>query len=259
MSLLDIISEASAQIGLPGVSQVIGNQDQNVRQMVSLLKSGGNMIANVTNADGGTWSILERIYEFQTTEGEAEYLLPSDFSKLVTETVWQKDKYWKMRGSATPRQWEMVRNRQAKTPYNIFRILRTQIPNNPAQISLAGGKAPQAIRRFALEPAPGADITLVYEYVSQDWWIDGEGTQFKREPTNDSDESLFGNHLHILDVIWRFKSANGLKFADELAQFEMERDRMLVQDAATEYIPAGIDRRHYANKDDSDIEWGWTA
>ncbi len=254
MSLLSIVKEAAAIIGLEDYSQVIGNSDSDVRQLRALLQQGGNMISNMTNADGGAWSVLERIYEFPTTENETEYDLPADFQRLITETVWQKDKYWKMRGSATPRQWEMVRNRQAKTPYNVFRILRTQ--NGVTQVG--ENQAPQVVRKFTLEPEPGENITLVYEYISNAWWVSENG-EFKRRATADTDESVFGDHLHVLDLVWRFKNANSLEYASELALFEMERDRLLIQDAATEYISAGIDRRAYANKWESDVEWGWTS
>lgn len=251
MSLLNIVKEASAIIGLDDVSQVIGNNEPNVRQLRALIEQGGNQIARTSNADGGTWSVLERIYEFPTQADKTEYDLPSDFERLVSETAWQKDKYWRMRGSIPPKQWQAIRNRQATVPYNVYRVLRTQ--NSVSSISQDA--APQTLRKFVLEPAPGENITLVYEYISRAWWIAQDGTQYKRRATDDTDESLFGDDLHILDVVWRFKSANGLKFSDELAIFEVERDRMLVQDASAEYIAVGHDRRLGANYWESDVEW----
>ncbi len=252
MSLLDIVQEAFAIIGLEEVSQVIGNSEQNVRQLRSLIQQGGNQIARTSNADGGTWSVLERIYEFPTEADKTEYDLPTDFERLVSETAWQKDKYWRMRGSIPPKQWQSIRNRQATVPYNVFRVLRTQ---SESVGNINPNTAPQRLRKFTLEPAPGENITLVYEYISRAWWIDQAGYQFKRKPTQDTDESVFGDDIHVLDAVWRFKSANGLKFSDELAIFEMERDRMLVQDASAEYIAVGHDRRLGANYWESDIEW----
>lgn len=251
MSLLDIVREAAAIIGLPDYTQVIGSNEDNVRQLRALIQQGGNQIARTSNADGGTWSILERYYEFVTEDDKVEYDLPTDFERLVSETAWQKDKYWRMRGSIPPKQWQAIRNRQATVPYNVFRVLRTQ--NGTGTISQSS--APQTLRKFTLEPAAGAGITLVYEYISRSWWISQDGTQFKRKPTADTDESLFGDDLHVLDAVWRFKSANGLKFSDELAIFEIERDRMLVQDASAEYISVGHDRRLGANYWESDVEW----
>ena len=252
MSLLDIVRESFAIIGLDDVTQVIGNNEPNVRQTRALIEQGGNMIARTSNADGGTWSILERYYEFVTEDDKVEYDLPNDFERLISETAWQKDKYWRMRGSIPPKQWQAIRNRQATVPYNVFRVLRTQ---NSTTGAILQSSAPQTLRKFTLEPAAGGGITLVYEYISRHWWISQDGTELKRRATADTDESLFGDSLHVLDAVWRFKSANGLKFSDELAIFEVERDRMLVQDASAEYISVGHDRRLGANYWESDVEW----
>ena len=252
MSLLSIISDASDIIGLPTVSQVIGNNDGNVRQMKALLQSGGDLMGKMTNSEGGSWSFLDRPYEFQTTSGEPEYALPSDFQSFLTQTTWQKDKYWRLRGSLNPRQWQNIKNRQSTTPYNVFRITRgTTVGTIPP------GSASVAVNKFTVEPPPGEADTLVYEYRSDAWWISADGQTFKRKPTLDTDENLFGDDLGILDVIWRFKQANGFSFAADLAIFEDARDTAFSQDGAFEDIPIGYDRRLSGNKDESDVEWCW--
>ena len=63
--------------------------------------------------------------------------------------------------------------------------------------------------------------------------------------------------MHVLDAVWRFKANNGFNYAADLATFEIERDRMLVQDEAAEYVAVGRDRRWGANRDESDVEWCW--
>ena len=251
MSLLDIVSRASDEIGLPDVTQVIGNSDKNSRQLLQHLLSGGNSITQMINAQGGSWSVLTRIYEFTTTQDEPEYVLPSDFGRIIVDTAWQKDKYWQMRGSVDPRSWERLRNRQTSASYNVFRILRRS-GNGAITIN---SNAPNQLRRFVLEPAPGDGETLVYEYVSQDWWVDVTGSDFSRQPDSDDDESVFGDDIHVFDLVWRWKKANGFDYAADLAEFEQYRDNALFQDMAMPQVPVGHSDRLYANKDESDVEW----
>lgn len=247
MSLLTIVQGAADLIGLPIYNQVVGNAEADVRQLFANLKIGSNTLVKTTNGSGGSWSALERIYEFQSAADQTEYILPEDFDRLIVGTAWQKDKYWQMRGSRTPQQWQRVRNRQSSTPYNQFRLLRTQ----------NGQGSLQDVRRFTLEPAPGENITLVYEYVSTWPWVSEDGSTFKKVPDNDNDRSVLGDDIHILDTVWRFKKGNGLSYSADLAEFEAIRDAMLVQDEASEAISVGYDRRFGANKDESDVEWGY--
>ena len=253
MSLLRIIQRASNGIGLPVVSSVTGNEDNNVRQLLEFVQEGGNALAQTTNQDGGSWSVLERIYEFQSVADQVEYNLPADFEKMITGTAWQAEKYWALRGSLTPRQWERQRNRRSNTAYNVFRVFRTQETNGGG--ATAKSLAQNSIRKFQLQPPTDADTTLVYEYVSNYWWVSADGTTFRKEPTADDDEPLFGDDLLVLYAIWRFKAENGFSFAAALASYETKRDAMLVQDRAAEYITVGYDRRGYVNKDESDLEW----
>lgn len=253
MSLLAIVQNAAADLQLPDVTTVIGNGEKNVKQLLRQVVASGNALRQMKNGDGDGWSVLERINEFQTSAGVAEYALPSDFKYMLTDTAWKKDKYWLMRGSLSGKQWQRIRNRKSSTPYNVFRILRASNPSGP----VSPNTAPNTIRKFTLEPAPGDSQTLVYEYVSKAWWVSADGSTFKETPTADDDESLFGDHIHELDIAWRWKQKNGFNFAADLAIFEDYRDKEFGQDVPKQPIELG--RRHnrgYSNSDVSDFEWG---
>jgi len=252
MSLLKVAQRVADAQTLPAISQVLGNEDDNVRQIRQWIQEGGNDLAQTTNADGGSWSILERIYEFASVADQGEYSLPADFEKFISNTAWQREKYWQLRGSLTPQQWERQRNRRSNTAYNVFRIFRTQ---NGSATTVQKSLAQNTIRKFHLEPPTDGGTTLVYEYVSNYWWVSEDGSTFRREPEDDTDEPLFGDDLLVLYVLWRFKAANGFDFSSDLALFETKRDRMLVQDRAAEPISVGRSRHGYANRDESDVDW----
>lgn len=250
MSLISIAQEIADSVGLPAIQQVIGNNDNNVRQILAIIKRSGRTLSQMTNSEGDGWSTLNKTHEFQTVNGQAEYDLPNDFKHLIVKTAWQKDKYWQLRGSLNSRQWARLVNRRSTVGYNVFRIARTT-----AAIGAASVGALNLVRKFVLEPPPGGGEDIVFDYVSKFWWVSNDGTTFKAEPTADTDESLFGDHIHIMDGIWRYKAANNFGYAVDLADFEVYRDQALAQDMAAEPIPVGHGGEVTANRDESDVEW----
>ncbi len=252
MSLLRIVQRASDSIGLGQYDFVIGNTERDVRQLSEKIQTGGEDIATMSNSNNGSWSMLERINEFETVDNQAEYDLPDDFSKLITRTAWAKNKYWLLRGSMSPQKWQQIRNRKSTTAYNVYRILRTA----SSTIGAVNGKpVANMLRKFTLEPPPGGGETLLYEYVSTAWWVSADGQTFKSSPTDDTDESVFGDTLHVLDAVWRFKAANGFSYESDLGTFEAYRDKLMMQDENQEFISVGYDRRLYGNYTESDVEW----
>lgn len=254
MSVLSIAQAIVDRVGTKSITSLFTNPDKNERQIRSVIQGGGRALCQKTNSQGDGWSVLTRIYEFTTTS-EAEYALPSDLKKFVVRSAWQKDKYWLMRGSLSGRQWERVRNRQTSQGYNVFRIFRTQKTTTFGAVGQ--NEAPNIIRKFHIEPAPGPGIDIVFEYVSNAFWVSADGSTIKETPTQDDDESMFGDEIHILDGVWRFKQANSRNYAADLAVFEDFRDTMMVQDmSADDPIPVGNRGLWgYANVDESDVTW----
>lgn len=257
MSLLTIAQAIADEVGVASISSVVNNTGKNERQIRRLIEAGGRALCQKTNSNGDGWSVLIRIHEFTTEDSTTEYPLPSDFKKFVVNTAWQKDEYWQMRGSLGGKSWERIRNRQASQSYNVFRIFRTQENGSATSTSVSETGAPNTLRKFHIEPAPGAGIDIVYEYVSQAWWISEDGQTLKNQATADTDESLYGDEIHIRDGVWRFKQANSRQYAADLAIFEDYRDTELVQDMAQENpIPVGRSyQSSYANPCESDVAW----
>ena len=255
MSVLSIAQAVVDRVGTKSINSLFTNPDKNERQIRSLLQGGGRALCQKTNSQGDGWSVLTRIHSFTTVAATVEYDLPEDFKKFTNATAYQMDKNWLMRGSLSGRQWQRIKNRQASQSYNVFRIFRSQ---STAGLGAIGqNKAPNIFRKFQIEPAPGAGITVAFEYASEFFWVSADGSTLKEVPTQDDDESLFGDEIHVLDGVWRFKQANSRGYAADLAVFEDYRDTAMAQDmAANDPIPVGRSYSlGYANPDESDVSW----
>ena len=224
--VLTIAQNASSIIGLESFSGLVNNSSPTPRAMLVLLNRGGQNLTRLRNTWGAGWTVLTREHEFTTVADQAEYVLPEDFEALIDRTVWDRSTYREARGVLSPFQWQEVRSglieSTALTPR--YRLRRN-----------SGGTG----RSIWLDPTPAGGDEIVLEYASKNWLVDADGSEFKAKITADTDEPLFDDDLVEQDLVWRYKQSRGLTFAAELAEFELERDRRIAEDAGARSIRVG--------------------
>lgn len=223
MTLLSIVECTADIIGLPRPTTVVTNTDQTVRTMFALLNREGQNLAKLRNGWGGGWSVLEKQHSFSTVAAQDEYALPTDYGEMISDTVWNQDTFWEVRGPLSPQQWQTVKSGLASSPALRFRF-------RIKRSATSGEKV------FVLDPVPTAVETVVFEYLTNRWASDTGGTTFATKFSADSDVSLLDEDLLEMGLEWRFKAAKGLGFAAELAEYEIERDRRMANDGGTTSI-----------------------
>ena len=240
-TMLEIARDAADVSGVGAPASLIGNQEPGARAIVSLLNRAGNNMARMRNAWGGGWTALTREFTFQTVAGQEAYALPDDYQALVDGTIWDRTEFREARGTLSPQQWQRNRSGLIDTvtlaPY--YRLRRG-----------AGGET-----QIFLDPVPGEADDLVLEYVSENWLRDGRtsGT-FRRRMGADTDVPLLPDDLLEMSLIWRFKEAQGLTFAAQLAEYELEVKRRMADDAAVRPVNIGRGlRRRWPNLPDSNF------
>lgn len=231
-TMLEIASDAADVSGVGAPASLIGNRDPGARAIVSLLNRAGNNMARMRNTWGGGWTALTREFSFQTVAGQEAYALPSDYQALVDGTVWDRTEFREARGTLSPQQWQRNRSGLIDTvtlaPY--YRLRRG-----------AGAQT-----QIFLDPVPGEADELVLEYVSDEWIRNGEdASQYRSRMGADTDVPLLPDDLLEMSLIWRFKEAQGLTFAAQLAEYELEAGRRMADDAVVRpvNIGRGIRRR----------------
>lgn len=219
-SLLEIVQDATNEIGILQPSALVGENEPDARRFLALANRVGRELSRQN------WAILQKVHTFTTTSGTTEYALPSDWLRSIQETAYQVDEYWQARGSVTPQDWRYIQNTLGATPglRDTFIIRRNTTGNAKA---------------FHLYPSPASGQSLVFEYISDQWVTNSGGTIFRSSFGADNDQPLFDDHLFTLGVITYIRRAEGLDYQTEWAEFQAEANRTYAQDVPRRKINLG--------------------
>jgi hypothetical protein len=151
------------------------------------------------------------VYNF----GQSDYALPSDFERPIDSTMWDRSRYWQMRGPMSPQQWQLYKSSiigQASVQRR-FRFRKIQ-----------------GAMRFSIDPVPTDNASpLVFEYVSNGWCQSQSGT-----PQNtwlaDTDTGILDEYLLMLGTRWRVLRRLGFSYSEELSEYESEVSKAMASD-----------------------------
>ncbi len=154
MSLLTICQNAANNIGIAAPATIIGNSDPGARRLLQMARREGQVLSTRTD-----WVALVAEHVF-ISDGTSDYQLPEDFRSLVNDTMWDRTRFWKMRGPMTPQQWQLYKSGIIGRA-TIERRWRVRIPS---------GDPAGATVKFDLDPSiTETGSVFVYEYVSKNW------------------------------------------------------------------------------------------
>ncbi len=125
------------------------------------------------------------------------YELPSDFDHYIPHTWWDRTNHWMLIGPQSPQfdQWQRSG------------IVTTGPRLRWRQI----GKRPTVFRLWPPPTSQTVPDALVFEFVSDGWVIDANGT-YKKRFTADTDKSLLDDDALILGCKWRMWQVKGFEF-----------------------------------------------
>lgn len=217
MSLLTAAEQVARETGILSTpATVIGNTDTAVVQLLALFKRSALEIALSRD-----WQKLIREHTITTTASDADYALPSDWARYVSETAWDATNYWPMRGSLDPQYWQALKRG----------IVTLSIRK---RFCLFGNMV-------NIVPTPTVSSeTLIIEYLRNTPWTDSAGTTWRTAPTADTDLFALPQHLLELDTVWRLRKAKGLDYGDD---FQIAQDAIslaFAQDSPAMIVNYGI-------------------
>lgn len=196
MTLLTICQAVADRVGLERPSAVLASTDKNVRQLLALANAEGASLA--TRHD---WDALVDEHTFLTV-AQAEQTntpVPTDLRKFIPDSFYNRTTQRKVEGPITPQEWQLFQARSVlSTVYLTFR---------------------QRQGTFLMTPVPPANETIAYEYISTGWAQSSAG-QGKTSFTSDDDTSFLSEELITLGMIWRFKQAKGIEYAEDMETYE---------------------------------------
>ena len=141
----------------------------------------------------------------QFTFGQSDYSLPADFERPIDNTMWDRSRFWSMRGPQSPQQWQL---------YKSSVIGRASIQRR-FRFREIGGK-----QVFSIDPVPTDNgSALVFEYVSSGWCKSVTGTR-QTQWEADTDLGVLDEYLIALGVRWRTLRRLGFDYSDERDEYD---------------------------------------
>lgn len=204
MSLLSICQDVLDLVGWDSLTSVSSSTDKTARQIRALANQELENLGKRFD-----WRHLSVEYLFTTVVGQSTYDLPEDFGKLLQDSVYNRDEYYRLRSSMSESQWNAWR-------YGLLGSLSHQ----RYRINFSGTSP-----KFVLSPTPDTEENMVLWYKSNYYAFDNSNAA-KAKYDQDTDVSRIPEDVVKQGLLWRFRRAKGLDFSAELAEYnEMSRTR----------------------------------
>ena len=178
-----------------------------------------SVVTAVTNADPNS-SVTLSLPPASTgvgtfTFGQSDYPLPTDYQRPIDNTMWDRSRFWSMRGPQSPQQWQL---------YKSSVIGRASIQRRFRFREIGG--APH----FSVDPVPTDNgSNLVFEYVSNAWCKSSGGTPQTMWEA-DTDVGILDEYLLTLGVRWRMLRRLGFSYQEELDEYERQVSKAMAKD-----------------------------
>lgn len=214
-TLLQIVQQVANLVAIPAPSAVVGSTDQQVIQLGALAQEAGQELAR--NRD---WQALTRQHLFYTTAtpDQTADAIPDDLDHFIPNSFFNRTTRRGMIGPVTPQIWQAIQTLPAfATPYLMWREREND---------------------FLATPTPEAGNEIAYEYITKNW-VEAANGDGKESFTADTDTPLISGRLIVLSTRWRFLSAKGLDYAEALATYERELQRVAARDGGPGSLTIG--------------------
>jgi hypothetical protein len=193
MSLLTLVQNASVAVGLSSPSTVVGNSSQ--AQMLALAQLAGQDLRS-----RGQWKALRRVNNFTLSTSAVDQgavnstiVTAGDFDYIFGDTFWNIDRRLPIAGPLSEIQEEQI------VVYAIYSPFQQWV--------MRGGN-------LFIYPQPTSADDATFEYMSS-FYAKASGGTLKSSFTLDTDLCVLDESLMVLQLIWMWKRANGLDYAQE--------------------------------------------
>lgn len=206
MNVLQIVQTACRRIGILAPSVAVGSSDQQIIQIVGLCEEEGQELASRY-----AWQALQTEVTFTTVAAQVQTSLATTapgFNYIVNNTIWNRTLRRPVYGPTSEQDWQQKKAIQLNGPFNSFRIIADVIN---------------------FYPNPAAGQTCAFEYISANWVNKTVGSS----PiwTADTDTPKLFDQLIVMGLIWRWKAAKGLDYAEDFSKYERKVMDAMARDA----------------------------
>lgn len=216
MTLLTIVQDACARVGVEQPYVVIGSPVQHIVSMLALSNQDGKSLARRHD-----WQKLQAEKTFTATATETQSgVIPSDFDRFVPGTFWNRTQNRQVAGPISPQRWQLMKSGIVVLPWDSFRVRGNDL---------------------LMSPTPTASDSMVFEYVRNAWCASsGDTTPDQTAWASDTDEAFLDEELLTLGIVWRFKKARGLDYGEDMQDYELRFASLSGVDGGMATIDMGL-------------------
>lgn len=208
MSLLTIIQGVCAELNLVQPTVVVTSSDSQVQQLWALANRAGRTLAR-----SYPWQGLRAEFTFVTLNQQQQTnMVPADWDRWVPNTFFDRSTRREIVGPITSRQWQWLQAQPVSSKVYLAFIERQN--------------------QVLMSPNPPAGHTVAGEYLSKNWAKSAAGAG-QASFLADTDLTYLDEDLIALGLIWRWKSAKGLDYAEAMEDYEREVEQAQARDGGS--------------------------
>lgn len=215
MSLLSMISDVAKKLNLTAPTAVVGNTNKEFIQLLELADEEGEDLSQ-----RGRWQRLTTESTFSSvateSQGAITTLAGSDFGWMLEDTMWNRTAVRRIY-PVDEVQWQQMKATNITGPVEYYRIRG----NNLVVI-----------------PTMTASQTVAFEWMSRNWCQSAGGTG-QSSWAADTDVGRLDEKIMTVGIMWRFKKAKGLDYAEDFNQYEAMVANALARDGAKKRLYTG--------------------
>ncbi len=214
MSLLDIVQDAAVLCNLPAPSSVISSSDPNASLLLRLANQEGNELSRRHD-----WQTMTIDYTFTSVATEKQTQFPTGYDRLVPyPEVWNRSLGLPYNGPTSRRTWGTLKGLAVTSA-------------SPGWWRLTFSDDDPYGPTLEITPAPTAGETIAVPYVQKQWVSAADRlTLFDSWQSDTNFCDSFPERLITLGIVWRYKRAKGLDYAEDMSTYEREVERACSRD-----------------------------
>lgn len=213
----DCLNRAAAEVGIAPVADPFASQDPTFIQMRYLLQTAGEELVEVY-----PWEFLVAEHQFNTVADQTDYELPTDFSRMINQTGWERSQRVPLGGPLSAQDWAYLKGYDlgSTTLYASFRL---------------------ADNLFKIYPeSPPADLDINYEYISKNWLINADDPLVKQDSIlKGGDTIMFHRTLITRYLKLKFLESGGFDTTKAQDDFNMIFQMLTGSDKGAPVLNAG--------------------
>ncbi len=219
MTMLSICQDAAVHIGIPQPSAVASSTATDAMQLKRLLNAGARQLMKDHH-----WSKLLKVKTFTGVAAQAQTgQPPANFDRFAPVTkLWDVNKRLPLAGAISADKWLL--------------LLAQNVTGADKYWTMIDGV-------INITPTPTTSDSFRYTYVSRYFARptgNSDETNDKAAFTIDTDESRLSEELLTLDLVWRWKKAKQLDYAEDLADFERQKEMDIAADRTAQPISTAL-------------------